>query len=106
MNQAGMTAPCASLRWPVSISWLMSTLTSVESPTTLARIFIGSAMSSSASAQRHFDVLGSDVVLPILLDQREDVRALSHLHARRHRRVGSRRNVEHRRDHVGIPLDQ
>src|SRR5450432_4022761 len=100
MNHAGMTTPSASLRWPVSISWLINTLTSVESPTRLARIFIGSAMSSSASAKRHFDFLGRDVVFAVGFYQRDDVRALPHLDPGQdgakleHRRAGkSRRQI-------------
>src|SRR5450432_4663149 len=106
MNHAGMTTPSASLRWPVSISWLINTLTSVESPTRLARIFIGSAMSSSASAECRFDLLGGDVVFAVGLDQRDDIRALTHLDAGRDRRIGSRGNIEDRRQHVGILFDQ
>src|SRR5260221_2732731 len=44
MNHAGIVAPLASLRCPVSISWLINTLTSTLSPAIWARIFIGSAM--------------------------------------------------------------
>src|SRR5437773_7855454 len=107
MNQAGIVVPCASFRRPVSISWLISTFTSVTSPTAFARIFIGSAMtSSSASAQRDFDFLGRDVVLAVGLDQCVDVRRLCHLDARRQRRLGPRRNVEYRSEHVRILFDQ
>src|ERR1700693_2443731 len=97
MNQAGMTAPCASLRWPVSISWFISTLTSVAYPTRLARIFIGSSMSSSASAECHFDFLGRHVIFSVGLHQRDDIRALPHLDPGRDRRIGARGNVERRR---------
>src|SRR5205814_1374210 len=83
-------SPFASLRCPVSISWLMSTLTSVESPTLLARIFIGSAMSSPAAAQSDLDFLGRDIGLAVGLDQRVDLRGLRHLDAGRERRLGSR----------------
>src|SRR5204863_7030490 len=83
MNQAGMTAPFASLRWPVSISWLISTFTSTLSPAIEARIFIGSAMSlTSASAESDLHFLGGVVELAVGLDQREHVRRLAHLHAR------------------------
>ena len=44
MNQAGIALPEASLRWPVSISWLISTRTVVLSPAAWARMRIGSAM--------------------------------------------------------------
>src|SRR4051812_40539453 len=57
MNHAGIVAPLASLRWPVSISWLMSTFTSTLSPAIVARIFMGSdILLASASAERdlHF----------------------------------------------------
>src|SRR5437773_1899198 len=106
MNHAGMTWPFASLRWPVSISWLMSTLISVESPTTLARIFIGSAISASAAAQSDLHFLGCDEVLSIGLDQRVNVRGLRHLDAGRDRRLGAGRKVEHGREHVRILFDQ
>src|SRR6202171_3154436 len=106
MNQAGMTAPCAALRLPVSISWFISTLTSVESPTMLARIFIGSAMSSSASAECYFDFLGRDVILAVGLHQRDDIRALPHLDPGADRRIGACGDVERRRQHVGVFLDQ
>src|SRR4029453_19661044 len=106
MNHAGIALPCASLRWPVSISWFISTFTSVESPTTFARIFIGSAMSASAATQRHLDLLRSDLVLAVGLDERVDVGALPHLHARRQRRIGAGGDVEHRRKHVRVFLDQ
>src|SRR5512147_3182718 len=102
MNQAGMTLPCASLRWPVSISWFISTFTSVESPTTFARIFIGSAMSASAAAQRDFDLLRRDVVLAVGLDERVHVGALPHLDSRRQRRLGAGRDIEQRREHVRV----
>src|SRR5262245_56524980 len=44
MKCAGIASPCSSLRWPVSIAWLMSTLTSTTSPCKVARIFIGFAI--------------------------------------------------------------
>jgi hypothetical protein len=44
MNQAGMVLPEESLRWPVSISWLISTRTVTLSPAAWARMRIGSAM--------------------------------------------------------------
>src|SRR3989442_7477794 len=94
MNHAGIVLPCASLRWPVSISWFISTFTSVESPTTFARIFIGSAIVfalqctrpfagsdwrlPAATAQRDLDLLCPDVVIAIGLDQRIDGRPLRH----------------------------
>src|SRR5512141_3010304 len=63
MNQAGMSLPLESLRWPVSISWDISTFTSTLSPAIAARIFIGSAMASaSASAKGDFHLLGGVVV--------------------------------------------
>src|SRR6186997_392365 len=89
MNHAGMVAPLESLRWPVSISWLMSTFTSTLSPAIAARIFIGSAISPSAAAQGHFHFLGGVVELAIGLHQRDDVGCLPHLHARVHPRLGA-----------------
>ena len=44
MCQAGMTLPALSLRWPVSISWLMSTRTVALPPADWARIRMGSDM--------------------------------------------------------------
>src|SRR5690606_7436936 len=44
MCQAGMTLPALSLRWPVSISWLMRTRTMALPPWDCARMRIGSAM--------------------------------------------------------------
>src|SRR5438128_1446296 len=49
MNHAGIVWPFASLRWPLSISWLMRTFTSTLSPAIAARIFIGSAMFSPSA---------------------------------------------------------
>src|SRR6266702_5194194 len=106
MNHAGMTVPCASLRCPVSISWLIRTLTSVESPTTFARIFIGSAISASASAERHLHLLGGHKIFALRSDEREDIARLGHLDARRNRRFSAGWQLEHRREHVGILLDQ
>src|ERR1700751_2758721 len=100
MNHAGIVCPCESLRWPVSISWFISTLTSVPSPERVARIFIGSAMSTSASAKRHLDLLRGYVVLALGFYPRMDVRGLRHLHARRHRRIGSCREVEYGGENV------
>src|SRR5208283_3825040 len=81
MNHAGIGCPCASLRCPLSISWLISTLTSVESPTSVARIFIGSGISASAAAEGDFDLLGGDVVFSVGAHQGVDVRGLRHLDA-------------------------
>src|SRR2546422_1300307 len=106
MNHAGIGCPCASLRCPVSISWLIRTLTSVESPSVVARIFIGSAMSSSAAAQGYFNVLSGDVILAVGFDQCVDIRALRHLHARRDRRFGAGGNVEYRRQQIRVLFDQ
>src|SRR5258706_14736377 len=95
MNHAGIVWPCASLRCPVSISWLINTLTSVESPSVVARIFIGSAISSSAATEGYFNVLPGDAILAVGLDQRVDIRALRHLNARRDRRFGAGGDVEY-----------
>src|SRR4051812_37182090 len=107
MNHAGMSAPFASLRWPVSISWLISTFTSTLSPTMLARIFIGSAISASAPAQGDLDFLGRVIELAVArLHQRDDVGRLPHLHARVDPRLRALRDLEVRREDVGILLDQ
>src|SRR5690349_12831208 len=76
MNHAGIVAPFESLRWPVSISWLISTRTSTLSPAIVARIFIGSAMSASAAPKGHFDFLGRVIELAVRLHERDDVRGL------------------------------
>src|ERR1700730_4379703 len=106
INHAGIVFPCASLRSPVSISWFIKTLTSVESPTRLARIFIGSAMSTSATAERDLDFLGRHVILAVSLDERVDVGSLVHLHPRRNGWIGARWDVEVRGEHVRILLDE
>src|SRR5215813_1851223 len=106
MKCGGTSAPFASLRWPVSISWLISTRTSTLSPVMFARMRIGSAMSAPASAERHLDLLRGVVVLAVGLDHRVDVRGLGHLHARGDEGIGAGGNVEVRRQRVGIFLDQ
>src|ERR1700694_5983161 len=55
MNHAGIVAPFESLRWPVSISWLISTRTSTLSPAIVARIFIGSVIIFSRSDEPRGD---------------------------------------------------
>src|SRR5688500_17370392 len=106
MNQAGMVAPLESLRWPVSISWLISTLTSTLLPAIAARIRIGSAMSASAAAEGDLHLFGGVVELAIGLHQRDDVGALAHLHPGVHPGLGAVGNAEGRGEHVGILLDQ
>src|SRR4051812_3722046 len=107
MNHAGMTAPLASLRWPVSISCAISTFTSTLSPAMLARIFIGSAMSASASAQGDLHFLGRVLEFAVArLHERDHVRRLPHLHAGVDPRLGALRDLEIRREDVGILLDQ
>src|SRR6266566_2328257 len=106
MNHAGIVWPCASLRCPVSISWLINTLTSVESPSVVARIFIGSAMSSSATAQGYFNVLHGNVILAVGFDQSIDVRALRHLYARRDRRFRAGGDIEYGSQQVRVFFDQ
>src|SRR5512139_3149682 len=44
MKCAGITLPDASLRWPVSMMWLISTLTSTTPPLSVARMRIGLPM--------------------------------------------------------------
>src|SRR5437867_3687062 len=79
MKCAGTTAPLASLRSPVSISWLISTRTSTLSPAMLARMRIGSAISASAPAERDLDLLCGVEVLAVGPDHRVDVGGLGHL---------------------------
>src|SRR5258706_9963755 len=49
MKCPGTRLPPLSLRWPVSIGCTISTRTSTRSPFRVARIFIGSAISTSAA---------------------------------------------------------
>src|SRR5215467_969743 len=93
MKCAGTSAPPASLRWPVSISWAISTRTSTLSPVMFARMRIGSAMSAPAPAERHLDLLRGVEVLAVGPDHRVDVGRLGHLHARRDEGIGARGNV-------------
>src|SRR5262245_46588486 len=88
MKCAGTTLPLASLRCPVSIAWLISTRTSTLSPAMLARMRIASAMSASAPAERHLDLLDGVEVLAVGLDHCVDVRGLGHLHPRGDERIG------------------
>src|SRR6185312_568036 len=107
MNQAGTIAPLESLRWPVSISWAMRTFTSTLSPTTVARIFIGSAMFlASAAAEGDLHLFRRVVVLAVRLHQRDHVGRLAHLDARVDPGLGAVGDGEVRGQHVGILLDQ
>src|SRR5438046_10520967 len=76
MKCAGMALPLASLRRPVSISCAISTFTSTLSPVMLARMRIGSAISTPASADRHFDLLHRMEVLAVRDYERVDIRRL------------------------------
>src|SRR6185295_10572877 len=88
MKCAGTILPEPSLRWPVSISWLIRIFTLTTPSRSAARILIGSAISCSlvrsaaAAAERDLDFLLRHVELAVGLDQRVDVRALADLHAR------------------------
>src|SRR4029453_10153538 len=109
MNHAGIALPCESLRCPVSIWWLISTFTSVVSPTRLARMRIGSAMfspSAAAAAESNLDLFRRHVKLPVGFHQRVDIGGLRHLDPRGQRRIGAGRNVENRRDRIRVLLDQ
>src|SRR5690242_1966968 len=106
MKCAGTILPCASLRWPVSISWAMSTLMSTLPWSIAARMRIGSAMSASAPADGDFDLLDRVEVLPVREDERVDIGGLGHLDAGRYERVGAGGNLEIRRERVGVLLDQ
>src|SRR5712691_7953473 len=81
MKCAGMALPLASLRRPVSISWAISTFTSTLSPVMLARMRIGSAISTSASTNGHLDFLHRMEVLAVRDDERIEVGGLRHLYA-------------------------
>src|SRR5690348_11293015 len=106
MKCAGTILPCASLRWPVSISWAMSTLMSTLPRSMAARMRIGSAISASAPADGDFDLLDRVEVPPVREDERVDIGGLGHLDAGRYERIGAGRNLEIRRERVGVLLDQ
>src|SRR5882724_2218427 len=97
MKCAGTTAPLGSLRWPVSISWLISTRTSTLSPAMLARMRIGSAISASAPAESDLDLLCGVEVLAVGLDHGIDIGSLGHLHAGSDEGIGALGNLKVRR---------
>src|SRR6266849_8280303 len=101
-----MALPLASLRSPVSISWAISTFTSTLSPVMLARMRIGSAMSTSASADGDLDLLHRVEVLAVRDHERIDIRRLRHLDAGADERIGAGGNVEVRGQGIGILFDQ
>src|SRR5256885_9692075 len=82
MKCAGMILPCASLRSPVSMSCDISTFTSTFSPVMLARMRIGSAISTPTSPDGDLDLLHRVQVLAVRDHERVDVRGLRHLDAR------------------------
>src|SRR5437868_15235848 len=94
MKCAGTKLPALSLRWPVSISWLISTFTLTVPSLATSRMRIGSATSASTSAEGYLDLFLRHVELPVRLHQRKDFRGLAHFDARGDRGIGSRRNVE------------
>src|SRR5574343_918552 len=114
MNQAGTTAPLASLRWPVSISWLTRTLTSVTPSLLAARIFIGLPMFCSlnsyrlaaAAAEGDLDFLGRHEELAVRLDQGVDIGGLAHLDARLDVGFGALRQREDGGQRIGVLFDQ
>src|SRR6185436_19310770 len=112
MKCAGTILPEPSLRWPVSISWLIRIFTLTTPSRSAARILIGSAISCSlvrsaaAAAERDLDFLLRHVELAVGLDQRVDVRTLADLHPGRDIGFGARGNVEARSKRVRILLDQ
>src|SRR5882672_474177 len=106
MKCAGTTAPLASLRCPVSMSWLISTRTSTLSPAMLARMRIGSAISAPAPAESNLDLLHRVEVLAVGPDHRVDVGSFGHLHAGRDEGIGAVGDLEIRRKRVRILLDQ
>src|ERR1019366_3283533 len=88
MKCIGTMSPLASLRCPVSIGCSMRMRTSAVSTCSVARIFIGSAMSVSspdrlcsaaAAADGDLDFLGGGVELAVGLDHRAHVRGLAEL---------------------------
>src|SRR5882672_3151687 len=106
MKCAGTTAPLASLRSPVSISWLISTRTSTLSPAMLARMRMGSAISAPAPAEGDLDLLHRVEVLAVGLHHRVDVGGLGHLHAGGDEGIGAVGDFEVRRQRIRVLLDQ
>src|SRR5256714_4190904 len=106
MKCAGMALPPASLRRPVSISWAISSFTSTLSPVMLARMRIGSAMSTSTSTYGDLDLLHRVEVLAVRDDERVDVRRLRHLDAGADEGVGAGRDLEFRGQGVRVLFDQ
>src|SRR6185295_14863999 len=111
MKCAGTRLPALSLRWPVSISWLIRILTLTTPSRSATRILIGSAMgspvrSAAAAADGYLDFLLREEELAIRLDQRVDVRTLAHLDPRRHARFRAGRDLEAGGERQRILLDQ
>src|SRR5437660_266945 len=106
MKCAGMALPPASLRRPVSISWAISTFTSTLSPVMLARMRIGSAISTPTPADRDLDFLHRVEVLAVRDHERVDVRRLPHLDAGADEGVGAGRDLEIRGQRVRVLFDQ
>src|SRR3972149_1768006 len=109
MKCAGTRLPLASLRSPVSISWAIRTFTSTTSPAMVARMRMGSGMttpfavrwlasdgprqdcmqrlterrSAAAAPQGDLDLFPGEIVLAVGFHQRQNVRGLRHFHSGR-----------------------
>src|SRR4249920_1494485 len=87
MMLRGMVLPSASLRWPVSITWEISVLTSMTSPTlalsgSLMRAFSMIELLAAAPADRHLDVaLGYQEAPVAQLGDADDVLGAGEPHA-------------------------
>src|SRR6185503_5536344 len=106
MKCIGTTLPSGSLRWPVSIGWVISTRTSVKPPASVARIFIGPAMSASAPADSHLDLLRRHVMLAAGLGDDAHVGGFAHLHVHLHERQRALGKIELGDEREGVLVDQ
>src|SRR5262245_30588443 len=111
MKCSGTTFPAASLRCPVSIGCAISTRTSSRSPSSFARIFIGSAIafpSAAAAADGDLHLLDGGEELAVGGGRHDpDVRRFAHLRAQRHERQRrALREVEGRDVRERVLLDQ
>src|SRR3990172_3839152 len=106
MKCTGITLQVRSFRSPVSIGWPISTRTSATSPLSVALIFIGSAISASASADGDFDFLHRGEVLAPGLRQHAHVGRFAHLHVDFHERHRAFHEIELRCERERVLFDQ